>query len=268
MSDTIEMYEAPAVAEGDDPRTLAYVNVDDLLVDQNTQRAVTVERLRQMGAWDWEIAELPTVTVRDDGTMVVSEGQHRVTKRQSEAPGTRMWVALATDVEDERELALRISKGRRLHSKYDQWVLHVGQGLPHEVAAEQVLADMGLRVTATHSTVTDLGSVASVTSIIHSCDDPGDGAALLRTVLSILVQAFPQEPRRWDRLLMLAVTRILRVNDNVDVGRLIEKLSRQPALRWTQLSQQRHPGQSGLDVIGQAIVEQYNRSLRTRKIEW
>lgn len=269
--DEIFYAEAPAVNDGDDPRTMAYVSVDLLVVDQNVQRPVTVERIRDMGDWDWTIAETPTVTERDDGTMVVTEGQHRVTKRQQEQPGTRMWVAILGDITDERDLALRISRGRRKHTPYDEWLLHVGQGLPHEVAAEQVLAELGLSVSSggAHSSPTAIGSITTISQIIHAYADADAGAAVLRAVLNVLMQAFPDEKRRWDRLLLLTVARIIRTNPGIlETGRLIDRLGRQTALRWVQLAAARRPGQPAIDVIGQAVVDEYNRSLRTRRIEW
>ena len=198
----------------DDPRAQVYVYEDDLLIDQNVQRPVRPEW--QVGkAHDWNRAEVVTCTLREDGVLVVTEGQNRLLLLREQFPGSRLWVVLQTDA-NEAGVALDIARARQAHNPYDQWQLRLHRGDEREVLAELVLRDLDLELSRGRSTLP--GRISAVGSVrqIMSWGDPVSAQEMLRRTLSVLKMAFGQQDDMWESYLIRAAGGLIRRNENID----------------------------------------------------
>ena len=262
--------DPPVTPEGhDDPRRIAYVPESDLLVDLNVQRDVTRQELASMGEHTWDIAEGVTVALRTDGILVVIEGQHRVLLQRDQHPGSHLWVFVLEGVMDEAAIAERIAKSRRPHSAIALWKLRLSQGRPREVAAQAVLTDMGLTLSAAKTDEPDqIYAVGSLNQAI-AVGAPQEAAAHLRSVLSTLRVAFGDQQYMWDGYLIRAVSRLIRGNDEIRADRLAMVLRRLPPKEWLRFKANMRAGWSATRCVAAAIVEDYNHQQQQAKmITW
>jgi hypothetical protein len=256
-----------------DPRYVGLVRVGDVLVDQRVQRTISAAKVEMMAAqWDWSLAEVPTLTRRDDGSVVVTEGQHRILALQQRDPDTMIWCLLPTDVEglsDEAATALGIAKGRRAHNKVQEWKMRVTAGDAHEIAAEQVLKGMNLQVTEGGGNNV-IQAAGTVMRIIHGTPSKplsaNAGAHLLQqvlTVCSVIPEEGGKSGRRYDSMIVRAVANIVGHNPGINLTRLAEKMQSRTSLQWMAFRRNATPAWRG---IQQVIQADYNRGLRDKRI--
>lgn len=270
-----KIIDPPITGEQDDPRQVAYVPVSVIHVDPNVQRATTETRLDSMGEVDWALLEGLTLTVRADGTVVATEGQHRVLLLQRERPDAHVWAVLNPGENNEAAIALAIAKSRRAHTPFDKWQLALHDRELLQVRGEQVLAELGLRLYPGGNTgdPTAIGAVGAVERVMRmrGTDLEGieDGADVLRQTLSALVTAFPGESARTDGALITAVGRLFARNENIRPLRMAQTLRLMPATKWLQKGLDRLPSQSKPAAIGKAMIDAYNKQLGTKnEIRW
>ncbi len=263
-----------------DPREFRYLTTSELIVNPRKQRECSPEKVARIAhEWDWARIECMTVApAKEAGLCDVIEGQHRVLAAQQLATKMGREIALPcmllekTTDKEQSQIALDIVQGRRGHSAYEQWRLHYMSGHPHEVFATTVLEDLKLRVGKSQSATT-ISAVATVRRIVHGGRfTPEFGAELLRSVLTVIMDAFPtwdheSNQTRWDRWLLLAVAQIvLRNDDQLDRERLARSIKVRPAAQWVNLGKgaEQMPADQ---AIRRAIADEYNRGLRKGRID-
>lgn len=280
----------PVRNEGDDPRSIVYINVDQIVVDPNVQRRIDRGRLAGMGAWQWALAEGLTLALRADGLYVAVEGQHRVLKRQKENPGTSIWGIVSPSPAEEytskeAKDALGIARGRKRHSMYDFMHGELAAGDPYWHAAAGVMLDRAVEFASNaqyteRGVVRGIAAVGAVGTIMHLGDKLADlsgenkvayGARLLDSVLSILTTAYEEgEKGMWDRTLMLSVANILHRNAGVaDHKRLTVILAKVKPADWIAECRRRRGRIAPVEYLAGLIMQDYNHSLQaTRRLHW
>jgi hypothetical protein len=256
-----------------DPRSVALMRAGDIIVDQRVQRDVRGRRVSRIAEnWDWSLAEAITVTPRPDGTYVATEGQNRVLALQERDAEALIWCVITADVEgaaDEASTALGIARGRQPHNRIQQWRMSVTAGHPHEIAAEAVLADLGLRLAeGTSASATHIACAGVIAGIIHGTHanplSPAAGAARLRQVLSA-ISAIPVGEavgRRTDAAIVQAVGDLIARHPDADLQRLAEKLSGRTAVQWLAFRRSLSPTWRGVE---DQIARDYNHALSERR---
>lgn len=258
---------------GPDPRKMQHIPVSKLVIDSEPQRAMNMDIVERIAnEWDWLRAEAATVVPLGNGKFRVVEGQHRVRALQMLDPTAGMWcLVLPTTergVDIEAKLGRTIATGRRGYSTLAKWVSCVASGEPHEVAANQVLADHGLRVGAAQSSRT-IAAVGAVSKIVHGQKNtPATGADHLHKVLTIILSTWPDHDpssstSRFDGRLIEALGVIVARNPNVDVKRMTNKLGTKRAMRWIDDVLNTTSGRSIRDLVAGSIVASYNAQLRS-----
>lgn len=257
----------------DDPRMAIWFCVDDVAIDPNRQRDVLQGRIEGMKPWQWALAEAITITVRSDDVLVVTEGQNRVLRRQLDAPGSYMWGVISPDAR-ESKVAMGIARGRRPFSAYDYWHLRLADRDPKVVMAEAILASMNPPLQMfdrVGRSGNGIAAVAVVSRIMDTYEDVAESGRLLKEILSVLTEAWPnpEEPRRLDGRLMSALHHLIVFNgDLYEHRRMVETLKLNTAHRWYQYGTERGAGDTANSATGRQIAKLYNKSKKTRKIEW
>lgn len=268
----ITRVKSPATRPGDDPRDIVYVRVGDIVIDQNVQRDVSPAKLEKMGAFDYALAETPTLVERADGTLVAVEGQHRVMLLQSEDPDRSMWMVLLGSEADEPGIALAITKSRTKHSAFQEWGLALAKREPLQVAADEVLSRLGLTLSNYKRGIPGdnrIAAVAAVKRIMELEPTAEEGAALLDTTLSTMGFAFGEQDDQWASNLIKAVGMTIHRNPGINTTRLSATLSKMTARRWLQETAHRREGQTAVECIAAAIIAEYNRALhQPSRIAW
>ena len=265
-----DQYTPPKEGGDDDPRVMLYVNVDDLEIDPVVQRALQRKSPVWKHEWDWDKAEIPTVAVREDGTLVVVEGQNRTMKRREEAPGSRMWVvvSLTAGREAEAAAALGISKGRKAHGPLDRWRLAVESGSRHEVLAEEVLKEYGIRLVDGTSR-TGINAVTALSIIIRSRGrTPEQGAALLDQVLKVITMTWgPEYDKRFEGSIIRGIASVFAANPDrkVDLNRLSLRMSWKTPDKWMAVAKDAasvHNEPNAWAYVAREVTREYNKGMR------
>jgi hypothetical protein len=273
-------YDPPMQGENDDPRQIGFVPVDMILVDPNVQRATTTSRLDGMlaehdGQFDWGIFEVLTVNIRDDGSIVATEGQHRTLLAKRERGDAWTWV-IVNPGKNEAATALAIAKGRRGHTPLQKWNLRLKDGGLMEALAEQVLTNLGLALAVSQrwDGIVAVGAVERVMKT-YGTDEEGlrEGAKLLDTTLSVLTGVWPVKTdangQRLDGHLIQVVARLVARNERLQLDRLVRVLGAVGPAAWLAKGKERHPSQSFNEAVAQAIIPPYNRQISTaNEIRW
>jgi len=264
--------EGTALYPGSDPRLVGYVRVGDLVVDQTVQRGVPAARIERLANnWDWDRAEVPTVRMRPDNSLVVLEGQNRVLALQHRDPDIRIWVIVSdavAEVTGEAGVALGITIGRRSHSSLERWNLRVRGGSVRENLAENVFTALGVRLVGGYKSANTIVAISTLESIIGT-GTPEEGADLLRDVLSVLKESFTDEDvYRFDALLMRALREIIKRNPGiVDFARLKTILRGKDANGWLRFADSGvYPSPSR--NVAEAVMNHYNRAKKQNLLAW
>jgi hypothetical protein len=270
-------YDPPLQGGADDPRRVAYVPVSMIQVDQNVQRATTTARLDGMlhdhdGEFDWGIFEVLTVTVRDNGDIVATEGQHRALLAKREVPDAWTWVVINPGT-NEAATALAIARGRKGHTSLQKWNLRLHDNGLMEALAEQKLTSLGLALADRQrwDGITAVGAVERVMKTFVRSGATGDelekdlheGAELLDTVLSLLTSVWnvksDANTQRLDGHLIQVAARLISRNERLQLDRLARVLGAWGPPQWLAKGKERHASQSFNEAVAQAIIPVYNR---------
>lgn len=99
----------------DKPGEFAWINTNELHIDENYQRGAKPEKVKQMAAtWSWVACGAISVALRDDATWFVMDGQHRV--KGARLRGIEKMPCIVFDLNDVAEEArgfLRSNTARR-----------------------------------------------------------------------------------------------------------------------------------------------------------
>ena len=280
MTETAEETQAgphvdwiPGPGGKDDPRLIGLVRCGDIVIDQRAQRSTDPAKVQWLADhWDWTLGEVPTLSRREGGMLVATEGQHRVLSSQARDPDIRMWCVLAEDIsgiEDEAATALGIARGRRQHSRVQEWRMRVTSNMEHEVMAEKVLQELNLTVGEVR-TSRQLTSAATLMKLIHGTESrprtPAQGADILRRTLSA-IQVIPEDPTkagsRYDSAMIMAVGALISQYPALDVQRLAEKLQAHTATQWMAYKRSATPQWRGIYNV---LKADYNKSTRQRRL--
>lgn len=256
-----------------DPRKMNRIRVDKLVIDSEAQRAMNMDVVERIAnEWDWLRAEAATVVAIGGGRFRVIEAQHRVRALQMIDETAQMYCLVLPQSEvgvtTEAKLGRAIATGRRGYSTLAKWVSSVASNEPHEVAANKVLSDHGLRVGQAQSSRT-IAAVGAVSKIVHGQKNtPATGAYQLDKVITIILATWPDHDpssstSRFDGRLIEALGLIVARNPEVDTKRMANKLGTKRAMRWIDDVLNTTSGRSVRDLVAGSIVASYNGGLRT-----
>ena len=264
-------YDPPSTEAQDDPRRALYARVGDLIIDTTKQRDVNPEKIEKMGSWTWEKAEAITLVEREDGTLAVIEGQHRVIKLKLMDEDIHVWT-LVVPAEGVNEAALSkgIATSRKAHNPFEKWDQDRKAGGELENRVTDVLAlHDGIYLTDKIRNLTygnkGIVAVGAVRRIVTTPGTLEEGLDLLDSTITVLVTAFPSLPKKiFEGNMLKAVAGLIYRNDlqpGAEFRRLAERLGATgwtPEL-WLAEGIHRKTGQTPLDAVTESMAAAYNK---------
>jgi hypothetical protein len=265
-------------SEFSDPRRCVLIPVSKLIVDRIVQRGLRSDKIERLAnEWDWNVAEVITVVDLGNGKFRVTEGQHRAEAIRIRNPLASVWCVVVLDDEPtnpvrEAEIAYDIQSTHKPHSAYDRWDLNVKRGLQHELEAEAVIAQHGLRL-GTSPSISTIIAVAAVSGIIRDRKrSPEVGAELLDNTLWTVTHAWPEHDQtsgqsRFNANLLKAIAEIYARNEYVHRDRLVTALRSKMAARWIEDVQSTHGPK--IEAIANGIIGVYNKHKKNQtRLGW
>lgn len=164
------------------PPTLEWVSVDDLSVDHSYQRSTGSERSQRLISsmamrWNWRLCQPLAVSRRDDGSLLIVDGQHRheAATRRGDIPHLPCVISRAASVAEEAAMFVDLNSKRQKLSAGDIFLaaLRSDDAVAHHTFELITRARLSL---APHSNYTAWkpGQIFCATSIMAAIKQYGD----------------------------------------------------------------------------------------------
>lgn len=168
------------------------LRVDQLTVDHRYQRPLDMARVRRMAAsFDRQAIGVLHVNLREDGTLVVVDGQHRqalVAMVQGDQATVPCIVYYGLTIEEEASLYRKLNATKR-PGKYQDFRAGLIAGDPVWTDIARIVEGHGFRLTGNHTNPTVLRSISAAEAIYRRY-----GPATLAATLATIRSAWRDEP--------------------------------------------------------------------------
>jgi ParB-like nuclease domain len=198
--------------------------------------------------WNWDLCQPLVVNRREDGTLAVADGQHRLTaaKMRGDIDVLPCVVCNLPDAASEAELFVQFNRNRKTLSQIDLWKASVASGDQSASEITAALHAAGMRIANTSNTrdmkpgqMTNIGSIRRCHASL--------GIDHLRAVLQILGEAFGSEPMPYNGTLFSGISSIVSLDAPADgvaawaaghrSGMVTECIAARPQAEWFRLVQ-------------------------------
>lgn len=143
-----------------EPPVLEWVNLADLNIDGAYQRGLDSRSSQDLIAgitknWDWRLCQPLSVSRRDDDSLWVVDGQHRLVgaRGRNDIPRLPCVIVPQATQKDEAETFIKLNKRRRALNSVDVFKASLAAGNPEATEVSRLIADAGLTI-APHSNYT------------------------------------------------------------------------------------------------------------------
>jgi hypothetical protein len=178
------------------PPTLEWCAVSDLAIDPSYQRSTRVrasqrliERIAQY--WDWGLCQPLAVARREDGSLMVVDGQHRLEAARLRGDLAHLPCVITRfgNAGDEAAAFVALNRQRRPLAKLDLFKAALAAGEAEETAIAAAISDAGL-ILAPHSNFVSWkpGMVSNIGGIHAAWREKGEHAT--RIALAALADGF------------------------------------------------------------------------------
>lgn len=215
------------------PPSLEWLSVNDLMVEPAYQRATDGHKSRSIIAgmvkqWRWPLCQPLVVTRREDRSIYVIDGQHRLegAKRRGDIPHLPCVVLAAMPQEREAEAFVELNTTRQALSQIDLFAAMLAAGDPAALRVEALMRETGWTLARhTNSAIYKPGELACAPMLARAAKAMGE--AVVRNALATLREAWPETPVRTASRLLQALMLIFadeRKLTKIDPDALIEAL--------------------------------------------
>lgn len=261
----------PTIPEADHGRKLQWLKVADLKVDHSFQRPLNLTRVKHIAKnFDPDSFGSIEVSRRDDGDLIVLDGQHRVAVMYELRYEDQKVPALVhqglTLADEARIFAVKNGEARR-PSRVDIFRAEVVAGKPESVATEAVLASRQLVIS--HSIGTN--HVLAVGAVERVAKETGLNH--LGKTLDVLIEAWGRDSAAFQHDAIVGVALFMWRNYDHDTKRLAKALAGitpQQLLAQARSLKVAHAAGSGFAWnvgVPQIVTMLYNKGKRSDKFD-
>ena len=249
------------------------VPAKSLQIHPTAQRAIVPAQLKRMEPFNIDaIGTIHAVEYDRDGTfdMWVVDGQHRIRKAMDEGRGddivtVMVHLDITTDA-GASKLFLGLNKKANV-APYPVFMNEFQAGDPNAVAIVNILHRRGLRVSAAYGD----GRVCCVASLKQTYGKGGDDN-VLGVTLDTIVAAWGKAAAGLEGKIIAGIGTVYSTyGDLADRDALVKKLAKYPggptALLGSARGLQQHRKATLATLVSEAVVEYYNLSRRTGRLE-
>lgn len=243
------------------PTRISYFRVNELSFDYRYQRAVNTSRVSRM-AKDLRPKQLMTIVVslRDDGTAVVIDGQHRVLACREAGHDDvtiRCEVFDRLTVSQEAELFLRLNTDKAELKAYDRYESELTALYAPALEIRSIAERLGLRVTK-HGAVGCVAAISRMKSVHLKQNN-------LYDTLWVLREWAGDDSGVYNQYLILAVSLFLYYHPEANLQHLVKTLTPiNPRTVLAKLWRARDVGTPWNVAAEQVLLPVYNKRLRKK----
>lgn len=248
------------------PPTLEWVAVERLQVDAEYQRATDGHASRRIiygmvKCWDWALCQPLVVSRREDGSLFVLDGQHRLNGARQRGDIMHLPCVILTGCSHtaEAEAFVSLNTKRQRLSQAELFNAMLAASDPEAVAVSAMIRETGWSIARTKNVAAwkpgQLDCAPMLTRQVKAF-----GEAPVRNALSAMREAYPDVQVTVASTLLRALIPIYRDNDieGIDPDVFIETLGSIEPGGWCDEGRdyrRRNPALSGNEAIAAAMVK-------------
>ena len=189
---------------------------------------------RIANGWDWRMCLPLVVSKRDDGSLWVIDGQHRLAAAllRGDIPFLPCVIGVYGSVADEAAMFVAMNRARKPMNRLDDFHAAIASGDSEAIQIAQIITDAGFTVsrkTGSQSWVP--GEVAFTSAIAKVLRK--HGAKVCADALRIMAEAFPDEVLNAGASMFTALTKLaISPPDGFDHGRMFRALLKRNQREW------------------------------------
>jgi hypothetical protein len=199
-----------------------WVDIADMRVSQAAQREFRLAHAAKLAVeFDMEAFGYPIVNIRDDGSVYLVDGQHRVAAlKMTKRPIDKVLCEIYHGLTEEEEAELFLLRDtRRAIPAFERWKIAQTAGRKAELEIARIVNEAGLKVAMS---TTD-GAIRAVGTLKRIYDDKGEN--VLARTLAVIRDAFGTNG--FDAIVMTGISMMIsRYGDKIDDDYLTQKLGR------------------------------------------
>lgn len=215
-------------------RNPAELNLDDSY-QRSTDNGASQALIRKIAqGWDWRMCLPLVVSKRDDGSLWVIDGQHRLAaaKLRGDIPFLPCCVAVYGSVADEAAMFVAMNRTRKAMNRLDDFHAAIASGDSEAIEIAGLITDAGFTVsrkTGSQSWVP--GEVAFTSAIAKVLRK--HGAKVCADALRTMAEAFPDEVLNAGASMFTALTKLaINPPEGFDPDRMFRALLRRNQREW------------------------------------
>lgn len=247
-------------------RNPAELNLDDSY-QRSTDNGASKALIKKIASgWDWRMCLPLVVSKRDDGSLWVIDGQHRLqaAKLRGDIPFLPCCVAVYGSVAAEAEMFVAMNRARKSMNRLDDFHAAIASGDPEAIKIAGIITSAGFTVsrkTGSQSWVP--GEVAFTSAIAKVLRK--HGPKVCTDALTIMSEAFPDEVLNAGASMFTALTK-LAVNPppDFDHDRMFRALLRRNQREWASfLNETKGGGDERALALRQVLLMAYEEEPET-----
>lgn len=246
------------------PPSIENRHPSELRIDDSYQRSIDtgpsqalIDRIARN--WDWRMCLPLVVSKRDDGSLYVIDGQHRLAaaQRRNDIPFLPCCVSVYGSVEDEAAMFVAMNRQRRQMNRLDDFHAAQAGGDEEATAIAAIIRSVGFTVSRKTGSATWVPGEVAFTSAISSVRKRhGDG--VVRDALQMMADAFPDERLTAGSSIFQALCRIMVAPpEPLDSERLLRALLKFDMKQWAELLKGAKGGDHRAQVIREMLLLAY-----------
>lgn len=215
-------------------RNPAELNLDDSY-QRSTDNHASQNLIRKIAhGWDWRMCLPLVVSKRDDGSLWVIDGQHRLAgaKLRGDIPFLPCCVSIYGSVADEAAMFVAMNRTRKPMNRLDDFHAAIASGDAEAIEIAKLITDAGFTVSRrTGSQSWVAGEVAFTSSIARVLRKHGPKPCAY--ALMAMAEAFPDEVLSAGASMFMALTKlVISPPADFDPDRLFRALLKQNQQYW------------------------------------
>lgn len=257
--------------------TYEWINSEDLSLDPRVQRLFDprkVDKILQMG---FDASGLGTLTVsrRDDGTIVILDGQHRreAGKQVGHTGKFHCEVHHGLTLKQEARI-FRISNNQTVPTLVSQFLVRVTEGDPVALDIEAILASHGWQVTkgSSDGCITAVNAIERVYRTADGTLPNGTHGDLTDRVIGVITAAWGTDYRAANGQILMGVAQLFgRFGDAVNVSKLVKEMQAMAPVSLIGMAKAMQSVQGGRvpSAVAKVLVGKHNSKMRINLLpEW
>ncbi|MFY9350510.1 MAG: DUF6551 family protein [Sphingobium sp.] len=242
-------------------RSPTELNLDDSY-QRSTDNGASQTLIKKIAhGWDWRMCLPLVVSKRDDGSLWVIDGQHRLqaAKLRGDIPFLPCCVAIYGSVAAEAEMFVAMNRVRKAMNRLDDFHAAIASGDPEAIEIKGIIEGAGFivsRKTGSQSWVP--GEVAFTSAIAKVLRK--HGAKVCTDALTTMAEAFPDEVLNAGASMFTALTKLaINPPDGFDSDRMFRALLKRNQREWASfLNEVKGGGDERASALRQVLLMAYD----------